>query len=368
MSFVYFATCLTAHFMAGTYFIISLAILIAAITGEDRSTGLAVISGLTLVLLMVTLWRSHKGSQLLDGIVSDGSSTPVSEFFMGALLPLKLRKKGVKKIADVAYGDAGVKNTLDIYIPENKPDTPMPVLFHIHGGAWVVGRKKQQAQPLIQHLVSKGWVAVDINYRLGPNNRFDVLYSDVLRAMAWVKTNIGDYGGDPDFVAVTGGSAGGHLTALTALRPNDKAFKPGFEEVDCSVQAAVPVYGVYDFLDRTGEMSLGQPELEAFLGKLVMPGPVDTHREFWDSVTPMGNIHADAPPMFMLHGKYDALAAFRGAEIFVEALKKVSKNDVKFAALPSGQHAYDCLNSPPTRAHVYAVERFLNKVREGQPD
>ena len=366
LSFVYFLTCLTAHIMAGVYFVISLAIFVAATTGVDRSTALAVISGVTLLLLLVTLSRSYKGSQVLDRVVPDGSKTPFSEFVTGALFPLKIRKPGVRKIADIAYGDAGVKNTLDIYVPETKPNTPMPVLFHIHGGAWVVGRKKQQAQPLIQHLVSKGWIAVDINYRLGPNNKFDVLYSDVMRAMAWVKTHISEYGGDPNFVTVTGGSAGGHLTALLALRPNDPDFKVGFEDVDCSVQAAVPVYGVYDFLDRTGEMTLGQTELEAFMGKLVMPGPIETHRAFWDNVSPMGNLHADAPAMLVLHGRYDALASFKGAKIFVEALRKVSKNDVAFAALPSGQHAYDCVNAPPTRAHVRAVERFLNKVKSEQ--
>lgn len=363
MSFVYFGMSAMAHFLAGIYMVISLAIFVAAVHGADTSRGLAAISGLTILLLCITLWRSYKGTKVLDAILSDGSKTSFGAFISGALLPFKTSRPGVKRIADIAYGDAGVKNTLDIYVPEITPETPMPVIIHIHGGAWVVGRKKQQAQPLIQHLVSKGWVAVDINYRLGPKNRFDVLYSDVMRAIAWVKTHISEYGGDPEFVVSTGGSAGGHLTALSALMPNNKDFKAGFENVDCSVKAAVPVYGVYDFLDRTGEMSLGQIELEAFLTKNTMPGPVATHREFWDRVTPMGNIHANAPPMFVLHGRHDALAVFKGAEIFVNALRKVSKNDVYFAALPSGQHAYDCANSPPTRAHVRAVERFLNKVR-----
>ncbi|OOK65057.1 alpha/beta hydrolase fold family protein [Mycobacterium kansasii] len=49
---------------------------------------------------------------------------------------------------------------------------------------------------------------------------------DVKRALAWVKENIAAYGGDPDFVAISGGSAGGHLSALAALTPNEPRFQP----------------------------------------------------------------------------------------------------------------------------------------------
>ena len=72
------------------------------------------------------------------------------------------------------------------------------------------------------------------------------------RALAWVKEHIAEYGGDPDFVAITGGSAGGHLSSLAALTPNVAAFQPGFEDADTTVQAAVPFYGVYDFTNRDG--------------------------------------------------------------------------------------------------------------------
>ncbi len=65
--------------------------------------------------------------------------------------------------------------------------------------------------------------------------------------------NIGDYGGDPDFIALTGGSAGGHLCALTALTANQPVLQPGFESADTEVQAAVPYYGVYD-LTRVDNM------------------------------------------------------------------------------------------------------------------
>ena len=58
------------------------------------------------------------------------------------------------------------------------------------------------------------------------------------------QTHIAEYGGDPDFVAITGGSAGGHLSSLAALTASDPAFHPGFEDIDTRLQAAIPFYGV----------------------------------------------------------------------------------------------------------------------------
>jgi len=363
MSFVYYGFSLPGHLLALQFLLISAAIFIAAITGEQTSTGLATISGFAGLLFILNLWRSYQGGKVLDGIYPGEKYPSFGKFMIGALLPFKTARANVKRIDDIAYGEAGVKNRLDIYVPTTPPDHPLPVLVHIHGGAWTIGHKRQQARPLIQYMVSRGWMAVDINYRLGPKNRFPVIFEDVLRAIAFVKTNIADYGGDPEFVALTGGSAGGHLSSLAALMPNNKAFKNGFADVDCTVDACVPVYGVYDFLDRTGAMAKAQPEREQFLTRVMMPGPPDTHREFWDTASPIANVHEDAPPMLVLHGRHDALAPFKGAEIFVEALRSVSRNEVVFAQLPSGQHAYDAAASPPTPAHVRAVERFLNSVR-----
>ena len=90
---------------------------------------------------------------------------------------------------------------------------------------------------------------------------------DVKQAIAWVKAHIAEYGGDPDFIAITGGSAGGHLSSLAALTANDPNFQPGFEEADTRVQAAVPFYGVYDFSRTDGAL---HPMMVPFLEKDVL--------------------------------------------------------------------------------------------------
>ena len=116
------------------------------------------------------------------------------------------------------------------------------------------------------HLAERGWVCVAVNYRLSPRGTWPDHIVDVKRAIAWVKAHIAEYGGDPDFVAITGGSAGGHLSSLAALTPNVAGFQPGFEDADTSVQAAVPFYGVYDFTNRDGT---SRADMEDMLARMV---------------------------------------------------------------------------------------------------
>ncbi len=82
------------------------------------------------------------------------------------------------------------------------------MLVYIHGGAWVIGDKRQQGIPMMHELVQRGWVCVSINYRLSPRATWPAHIVDCKRAVAWVRQHIAEYGGDPGFIAVSGGSAG----------------------------------------------------------------------------------------------------------------------------------------------------------------
>src|SRR5690606_9583121 len=106
---------------------------------------------------------------------------------------------------------------------------------------------------------------------------------DVKRALAWVKTHVAEYGGDPEFIAITGGSAGGHLSSLAAQTPNDPRYQPGFEDVDTRVQAAVPFYGVYDFTRFDDAMHPSMPEL---LEQMVIKQPQKTSFETYFEASP----------------------------------------------------------------------------------
>lgn len=270
------------------------------------------------------------------------------------------RRRYVERTGTVRYGPHGGANLADIWRRADLPkDGKAPVLLQVPGGAWAIGMRRPQAYPLLSHLAERGWICVSISYRVSPKNTWPDHIVDVKRALAWVKENIADYGGDPDFVAITGGSAGGHLTALAALTPNDPAFQPGFEDADTSVVAAVPVYGRYDWFSTAGP---GRREFVGLLARFVAKRKLDTHRQVFLDASPITKVRADAPPFFILHGTDDSLIPVPEAREFVAALRGVSDETVAYSEIPHAQHAFDFFGSPRGQFTAEAIERFLSWV------
>jgi len=333
------------------------------------------ILGVSWAGLLVTQWRSRPTEQILEQALVTGlgagyrdsipaprrallrNSIPFSEL----ALPFAMRAPGVEWLKDIAYADDGhERHVLDVYRPSGGC-AGAPVLLQIHGGGWIVGNKHEQALPLVYHLAARGWIVVTANYRLSPKARFPDHLVDCKRAFAWIRANIATYGGDPSFIAVTGGSAGGHLTALMGLTANDSRLQPGFESLDTRAAACVPFYGVYDFVDRHGLKGSGA-EMVRWLEKTVMPCSPQTNPALWDLASPIEQVRADAPPFFVLHGTHDSLASVDEARLFVERLRSVSRNAVVYAELPGAQHAWEIFKSARAMHSVHAVTRFLEWI------
>jgi acetyl esterase/lipase len=279
------------------------------------------------------------------------------------LLPFRRRHKDVTRIRNISYGPYGHRNHLDVYKPK-KATQGAPVLFQIHGGGWVIGDKREQAIPLMLHMAARGWVCVAANYRLSPRATFPEHLVDLKKALSWIRQHVAEHGGDPDFVVVTGGSAGGHLTALVGLTQNDPQLQPGFEDVDTSVAAAVPYYGVYDFVNDF-KIKVNEGRAKWFLTRTVMKASREDTPEMWRLASPQALVSADDPPFFVLHGSNDTLVPVEEARRFVEKLRSVSRAPVVYAELPGAQHAFDIFPSLRAGHVIRAVERFLDYVYSG---
>jgi acetyl esterase/lipase len=274
--------------------------------------------------------------------------------------PFNFTDPSVKVQRDLPYSEAGRRGHLDIYTPADGDRLDKaPVLLQVHGGGWTIGRKDQQGIPLMQHMAARGWVCVAINYRLAPRDPFPAHIVDVKRAIAWIREHIAEHGGDPDYVVITGGSAGGHLAALAAVTPNAPEFQPGFEDADTSVAAAVPHYGVYDFAGSSG---LRSAELmrDRFLGPRVLGKRWADDPEAFEAGSPLLRVTAEAPDFFVIHGAHDTLVPVDQARLFVEELQRTSKSSVVYAELPGAQHAFDIFPSIRSAHVVRAVDRYLN--------
>jgi acetyl esterase/lipase len=274
------------------------------------------------------------------------------------LMPWNIKEPRVKRIADIDYvGDGQFRHKLDVYVPR-AGGRNLPVVIQVHGGAWIVSQKTQQGIPLMNHLAARDFVCVAPNYPLSPKAKWPEHLIALKQAVAWTRANIADYGGDPSFITVTGGSAGGHLAAMLALTANDSQFQPGFEEADTSLQACVPFYGVYDIANTLGTRA-GKQRLDWFL-KAVMFGGRDVER--YNSATALLQVGADAPPFFVIHGAHDSLVPVAEARELVRRMREVNKEPVVYAELPGTQHGFDVFHSVRGAHVIRGVERFLRWV------
>lgn len=333
----------------------------------------AVLMGGTAVVLVWIGLRTRHTVVSMQGALDELEPGPDAPRFPRShvVFPFLLNhRKGLRRQRNVPFARiAGKTLKLDVTLPSAPVPagrSRRPALMQIHGGGWVLGDKREQGLPLVNHMAVQGWVAFNVNYRLSPGATFPDHLVDLKRALVWIKEHADEYGIDPDFVCVTGGSAGGHLTALMGLTANDPRFQPGFEQADTSVAAAVPFYGIYDF---TPQGAFGSdPEIyRRFLEPMVMKAFVDDEPERYELASPIHHLHADAPPFLAVHGDKDTLAPVEDARTFVQRLREVSEQPVLYAEMQGAQHAFEVFPSLRTARVIEGVERFLSTLWERRP-
>lgn len=272
--------------------------------------------------------------------------------------PFTLMKPGVEVIRDISYTEGGSRARLDIYRPEGVNLHNAPVLIQIHGGGWTIGDKSQQGIILMNRMAARGWICVAINYRLAPKNPFPAQIIDVKKAIAWTRANIASYGGDPSYLVLTGGSAGGHLAALAATTPGLAEYQPGFEDADTSVAACVPFYGVFDMAGLTGDKAAVEMR-DRFLGPRVFKADPKTELDVFETASPLTHVTKEVPDFFVIHGTDDGLVSIGQARAFVAKLREMSQGVVSYLELPNTQHGFEVFSSIRSQHVIRAVERWL---------
>lgn len=342
-----------------------------AIAKKRRSkAGLALAAvnmvGQALLVKRATTARAITEEALMSGLGADYAAAEAAPGDLETpwrqlVQPFKFSTPAVAVDRNIAYGDAPKRrNLLDVYRPADHSNlAKAPVLLQIHGGGWMTGEKEQQGRALMNRMAQRGWVCVAPNYRLAPKNVWPAEIVDVKKAIAWVKQNIAEYGGDPDYIVITGGSAGGHLSSLAALSPNDPAFQPGFEDVDTSVSAAVPFYGVFDVSGVSG-LRTAEKMRDGFLAPMIFKTSYKENPEVFEQASPIARITPDAPDMLVVHGQLDTLVDVNQARRFVEKLKSVSKNSVSYLEVAGAQHAFEIFPSVRSEHVIRGVARWLS--------
>ena len=256
----------------------------------------------------------------------------------------------------------GTRLRLDIYrnAADDPGDEPRPAVIQVHGGGWFAGSRYEQGIPLLNHLAQIGWTGFNIDYRLSPEATFPDQIIDVKRAIAWVRENAEELRVDPEMICITGGSAGGHLTALAGLTENAPEYQPGFEDADTSLAAVVPFYGVYDLTNANGFYYEGMRDW--VLEQVVFKRRYADDPEAFRSASPSFRVHADAPPFLVIHGERDTLVPVATPATSWPASAPSREQPVRYVELPAAEHAFDLWPSERTAAIAEGIGRFLTAI------
>eukprot|EP01040_Poterioochromonas_malhamensis_P005900 gene5899-6342_t len=92
------------------------------------------------------------------------------------------------------------------------------VLIFYHGGGWIIGSAKENHILTAQIAKESEYLVVSVDYRLAPEHVFPAAVNDAYAGLEWVIEHIGEYGGDPSFIILSGESAGGNLAAAVTSR------------------------------------------------------------------------------------------------------------------------------------------------------
>jgi alpha-L-fucosidase 2 len=203
----------------------------------------------------------------------------------------------------VAAEAADPLQRLDLRVPRG--EGPFPVVIMVHGGGWSSGDKSGAEKPKsgaditpwFKPLEEAGFLAVSINYRLAPANRWPACLDDTRAAVEWVRAHVAEYGGDPARMALIGHSAGGHLALMAGMAEECKAPPVG------AVVGCAAVSDLVSDTVRRGGPSLSLQNLFSLPAETKVDDPEMVRR--LTAVSPVSLVKAGYPPTLLLHGDAD---------------------------------------------------------------
>jgi acetyl esterase len=188
-----------------------------------------------------------------------------------------------------------------VYTPESRG--PLPGLVYFHGGGFVLCNLDSHDGICRSLANAAGCVVVSVDYRLAPEHPYPAAPEDCYAATQWVAKNGAELGIDVTRLAVGGDSAGGNLTAVTALLARDRGGPAlrfqllAYPVTDCAFDTASYRENAEGYLLTTGMMR--------WFWEKYLADPVQG-REAYASPLRAANL-ANLPPGLCITAGYDPL-------------------------------------------------------------
>ena len=212
---------------------------------------------------------------------------------------------------DVCYVERdGVKRTLQMIVPEMKPDKnyTYPAILYVQGSAWMK-QDNYKRLGVMARLAQRGYVTAILQYRESSIASYPAPVEDAKTGVRFLRMHAEEYHIDPENIVIMGDSSGGH-TALAAgiTAEEDCMDTESYSGVSCSVKAIVDLYGVTDICQKTDfPTTPNQGEPDSPEGMLIGGNNVYEHPELSDPVIISNYVkeEKEIPPILMMHGTAD---------------------------------------------------------------
>ncbi|MFT5123331.1 MAG: acetyl esterase/lipase [Candidatus Omnitrophota bacterium] len=263
-------------------------------------------------------------------------------------------------LKDIAYDDDHAAQKIDVYLASSKE--PAPVMIYIHGGGWR-GGSKNGIPGFLARANAEGWLAVvSVEYRFTDVATHPAQVDDCARAIQFVRHNAKKWNLDTTRMGVTGGSAGGHLSAYMAVQDDeaDSASEDPVTRESSRVSFSIPFAGPTDW-GLLSTIQHGHPAYRQLLAYEPGTPAADMDAALKKDVSPLHFVTKDDPPMLIVHGDADVVVPFEHAKVLEAALKAASV-PVEMVVVEGGKHnVAGCGEPGSVRADAYMREHLLGK-------
>jgi pectinesterase len=266
----------------------------------------------------------------------------------------------VRAVTDVTYVRRGAHDLkLDLYVPAAGGATPRPAIVFVHGGGWRTGVRANFA-PMAIRMAERGYAAATISYRLSPEALYPAAILDARAAVRWVRAHAGEYGIDPDRIAIAGGSAGGQIAALTGVTNGDPRFDPdgGPGTVSGAVQAIVNIDGLSDFTSAEARRYEDDPAKRPSAAGAWFGGRYAEKEAVWRDASPLTHVGKGTPPTLFVVSAQRRFSL--GREAMAQRLRELGVPN-RVVPVPDTPHSF-WLFDPWLAPTVEAADAFLRDV------
>lgn len=253
----------------------------------------------------------------------------------------------------VAYTERnGAQLSYDVVTPPNPSGAAVLLMV---SGSWKSGPENFEPW-LSASMLRRGFTVFAISHQSQPKATVDEIVGDVNRAVRHIRYNAADYGIDPQKLAVTGGSSGGHLSLMLATRGgsgSDTALDP-IDRESSAVQAAAVFFPVTDLVDlgpSTQNPGDGGPPKSYVAGfgfegiegnpRHISPRDLPAWKNLAHQLSPIDHLSAGLPPILIHHGDADTLVPLDQSLRFVAKAKQLGVDDrIELIVHAGGHHGW----------------------------